>query len=34
VNIIEFRHIFGLVIDDYGKPIGVKRECEIFERVI
>ena len=34
VIIIELRHIFGCVVDDDEKPIGVKAECEIFERVV
>ena len=34
VVIIEFRHIFGCVIDDEGNPIGVKKECEMIERVV
>lgn len=33
VTVIEFKHIFGCVFDDDHKPIGVKRELEIFKRV-
>ena len=33
VTILELRHIFGMVIDDDGKPIGAEAELEIFERV-
>lgn len=33
VTVVEFKHIFGCVFDDDHKPIGVKRELEIFERV-
>jgi adenosine deaminase CECR1 len=34
VQIIEFRHIFGCVIDDDANPIGVKKECEMIDRVV
>ena len=34
VWIVEFRHIFGMVIDEDYKPIGVERELEIFDRVL
>lgn len=33
VTIVEIKHIFGGVFDDDKKPIGVKAEVEIFERV-
>lgn len=33
VSVLELRHIFGMVIDDDGKPIGTKAELDIFERV-
>lgn len=33
VFVVELRHIFGMIIDDDGKPIGLEREMEIFERV-
>ena len=31
---VEYRHIFGMVIDDDGKPIGVDEEMNIFSRVL
>ena len=33
VTIVEIKHIFGGVFDDDKKPIGVKAEVEIFQRV-
>lgn len=33
VSVVEFRHIFGMVIDDDGKPVGVQEELDIFDRV-
>ena len=33
VTVIEFKHIFGCVFDADHKPIGVKRELEIFLKV-
>jgi hypothetical protein len=32
ITVVEWKHIFGMVFDEEG-PIGVKRECEIFNRV-
>jgi len=32
VTVIEWKHIFGMVFDEDG-PVGVERECEIFNRV-
>lgn len=34
VFVLELRHIFGMVIDDDGNPIGVEEELKIFERVL
>ena len=34
VFVVEYRHIFGMVIDDDGKSIGTEREVEIFKRVL
>lgn len=34
VFVLELRHIFGMVINDDGNPIGVEKELEIFERVL
>lgn len=34
VFVLELRHIFGMVIDDDGKPIGVVEEIKIFKRVL
>lgn len=34
VSVLELRHIFGMVIDDDGKPVGTEAELEIFERVL
>lgn len=33
VFVVELRHIFGMVINDEGKPIGVEEEIKIFQRV-
>lgn len=32
VTVVEWKHIFGMVIDDEG-PIGLERELAIFTRV-
>ena len=34
VTVVEYRHIFGMVIDDDGNPIGVEEEMKIFRRVL
>lgn len=34
VFVLELRHIFGMVIDDDGKPIGLQEELKIFHRVL
>ena len=33
VFILELRHIFGMIIDDNGKKVGVANEVAIFKRV-
>ena len=30
---VEFRHIFGMVIDDDGKSLPLEEELKIFKRV-
>jgi hypothetical protein len=32
--VVEFRHIFGMIIDDDGKSISLEEELNIFTRVI
>jgi len=32
--VVEFRHIFGMVIDDDGNAISVEDELAIFDRVL
>jgi hypothetical protein len=34
VSVLELRHIFGMIIDDDGKPITPDQEILIFERVL
>lgn len=34
VFVLELRHIFGMVIDDDGAPIGLIEEIKIFQRVL
>lgn len=34
VFILELRHIFGMVIDDEGNPIGVEKEIKILHRTL
>lgn len=31
VTVVEYRHIFGCVFDDDGKPISLEEELAIFE---
>ena len=34
VFVLELRQIFGMVIDDDGKPVGIQEEIRIFQRVL
>jgi hypothetical protein len=34
VFVVELRHIFGMVIDDDGKQVGLQEELKIFHRVL
>jgi hypothetical protein len=34
VFVLELRHIFGMVIDDDGKPLELHEEIKIFHRVL
>ena len=34
VFIVEIKYIFGMIIDDDGKPLPLKDELDIFKRVL